>query len=287
MSYIVEQLSLYENGQVRKTNLVMKDDLVYARDIPVNRMSFMRLNLDNHILLAAETIFGSVEQWLHGGNRYADACIRMGATTVIFAMEIDYERQFDNLLKKTRKALASFPLDYVIIAKVPMALVRPSLLRRCKQNHIPAVIVAIEAGGEIGKVAWSRMREAIFPYKMVFVPEYAVCSDKQKYDWQTCMQKDKLPHLQEPLRLNEHLPKDALKKFGIYPFKGIIRNNGEISYNVIKENDLNCLIPLKTTYHDYIQYTVFHNKVIRAGNETFIPEKPGAQMDIAVPGFFQ
>lgn len=285
MPYIVEHLSLYENGMLKKTNLVVKGQVIHARDVSVKRMKYVRLNMDRQIMIAAETIFGNLESWEQQGMHYAKECLSKGATTVIFPVSLDYEKKLDLRLDQARKSLMTFPLDYVLILRIPLSLVRPSLLRRCKQLRIPALLVAFHSTEELDSVAWSWMREAVFPYKLVLVPEYLDGSCEPSR-WEECMIKEKFPYLPQAV-LYEPLPKDSLKKLGIFPYRGIIRHDGDISYNVIEENRLECLIPDKKTYDDYIQYTVFHNRVIRAGDRFFLDEGPGEELRITVPGYFQ
>lgn len=287
MSYIIEKIPLYENNHLNETNIVIKNNRVYSRDTPVRKMNFIRLQLDKRIMIAGETVFGCVEQWQKQGIRYAEKIILLGATTVVFPIDVKYEYQLTPEITRLREVLSSFPLDYVIVLRIPLSLVRPSIVRYCKKHAIPAIITTVNEMWEIERISWSWIREAIFPYKLAFIPQFTQRKDLQLKLWSQILSEEKIAHFSETISIHQHLTKDDLKKIGLYPFKGIIRSGGEVTYNLIKDIDQECLINKEEAYYDKIELTVFKNKVIRAGNCITLPSHLGQELIIKVPGYFQ
>lgn len=286
MPYILENITLYENSKFKKTNFVVKGDTIYSRDTPVRKMNFIRLQLDKHIIIATETVIGDLKEWLADGLEYVERIVLLGSTTVVFPVDVKYEYQVKQELSKAREQLNNFPLDYVLVLRLSARLIKPSIVRFCKQQCIPAIILNVENELELQKIAWCWIKDAVFPYNLTFIPsftrrrEYLSC-------WRQCMDEANLSHSREPLTTHQPLTKDILKKIGLYPYKGILRIGGEISYNILKENSKKCLITNDTTYYDKIEFTIFKNEVIRFNGQVDFSTAVGTEMKIKVPGFFQ
>lgn len=288
MPYVLEGISLYENDEIKQTNLVVKDSLFYSRDLSVTYLKYIRLQMDKYIMIAGETAFGSLETYKENPMEYTTKMILLGATTIIFPVDVSYEYQLKQAFKSARQALTDFPLDYVFVLQIPLPLLRPSIVRYCRQHYIPGIITKIHDVSSIQSIPISWIRDAAFPYKIVFIPQFSSNEkDQQRMNWNGLFQNMQLAYVEDQIALHQYLPKKIVKMLGIYPHKGILRTGGEVTYNVIHEEDQTTLMSQKKLYHDKILYTVFKNKVIRAGTACFIPSEKGKELVIKVPGFFQ
>lgn len=286
MPYIIEKISLFENANLKETNIVVKKNVIYSRDTSVKKVNFIRLQLDKHIMIASESVLGSLEEWQTDGLIYAEKMLNLGSTTVIFPVDVAHEYQIKQNMESARTLLEHFPLDYVLILRMRVSLIKPSVVRYCRMNYIPAVIVVINDLIELQRVSWSWIREAVFPYKLVFLPCFNKRNHHQYTYWGELLKESEISHTPESLPIHEHLPKSTLKLLGLYPFKGVIRSGGEVSYNIIKEIDYKCLINSERTYYDKIEFTVFKNEVVRSGADITLPTGKGEELIIKVPGYF-
>ena len=286
MSYVLERISLYENDEIKETNLVIKDCAFYSRDTSVAYIRFMRLQMDKHIIVAGETVIGELAEYIYKGLDYAMELVLLGATTVLFPVDVAYEYQVEQALEEARKILKAFPLDYVLLLRVPVKAVTPTMVRCCKQNHIPGLIIRIDSEAALQEMPINWIREAAFPYKLVFIPQFSSDQEKEAAIWESVFTDSGIVHCRKSVPIHRHLPKKILKMIGVYPYKGILRTGGEVTYNVIQDQHSRSLLNHEV-YHDKIVCTVFKNTVIRAGAEITLPAGLGQELVIKVPGFFQ
>ena len=288
MPYIIENVKVLENETMRETNFIVKEGLFYSRGTPVRKLSFLRLQLDRQkIITACGAALADLGAWERRGMDYAEEFVLNGCTTAIFPVELTYEYQLDAAMRNARSLLDGFPLDYVLVLRVAANLVKPSLIRKCKARHIPAVIVKVGQMRELHLLDWSRLREASFPYKLLFIPEFSEeCGASGVQQWKRTLGVAKLPHSEAPVQLHEALGKPLLKKIGLYPTKGILRAGGEVSYHLMEENAIECLNIKRMAYYDKIEATVYKNKVIRYGGRVDLSEAMGEELRIRVPGYF-
>ena len=289
MPYILENVKVFENETMKETNFIVKEGLFYSRGTPVRKLSFMRLQLDKQkVITACDTAFADLGAWEQKGTDYAEELVLNGYTTVIFPVDLAYEYQLDNALNKARSLLEDFPLDYVLIIRAPATLIKPSLIRKCKARHIPALIMKLGHMREMHLLDWSRLREASFPYKLLWIPEFPEGYESSgQPQWKRIASEAKLPHSEASIPLHEALGKPMLKKIGLYPYKGILRAGGEVSYHIMEDNAIQCLNIKRMAYYDKIDATVYKNKVIRYGARVDLSKAHGKELEIRVPGYFQ
>ena len=284
MPYIIEKIMLFENEQLQHCDLVVKNNVIYSRDISVRQMKFIRLNMDKHIIMATESVFGNLEQWRAEGIEYAKRMVLLGATTIIFPVDVQSNRQLKANFQKVREELASFPLDYVLAIRIPFSSLKPKLIRMCRLLHIPVCVVMMNGQENFHAIMWKEINEAVFPYKLVLVPQ---CDEQLPLsEWNRYMNGGLLSFHNKSLIEATRLRKSFLKKIGIYPHKGILRSGGDVTYNVLKECNKEYLMKEDLVYYDKIEYTVFKNNVIRVGQEVVFTKNAGEELVIKVPGFF-
>lgn len=287
MPYVLEKISLYENDEMKETNLVVKNDTFYSRDISVKHINFIRLQMDKYIMIAGETIIGNLAEYQENSIEYATKIVLLGATTVLFPVDVTYEHQVKQALMNARQALSEFPLDYVLVLRIPLQLLRPSIVRYCRQHLIPGLIVSVHDLSELQRIPITWIRDAAFPYKLVFIPQFSEIQENQLMVWNQVFRGSNLAYTDESIPAHQYLPKKLIKMFGVYPYRGILRTGGEVTYNVIHENNQQLLLNKQMLYSGKIEFTVFKNQVIRAGSQINLPSKMGKELVIKIPGFFQ
>lgn len=96
----------------------------------------------------------------------------------------------------------------------------------------------------------------------------------------------KLTHCKESLTEGAPITIPTLKKIGLYPIKGYLRNNGELSYNLFySSHDTSDFNGISEGEYDKLVVTVLNGKVVRAGSMLSLSEKKGSEIKIRIPGF--
>ncbi|MEH6942769.1 hypothetical protein [Bacillus sp. JJ722] len=287
MPYVLERISLYENDEMKETNLVVKNDAFYSRDTSVKHINFIRLQMDKYIMIAGETIIGNLAEYQANSIEYTTKIVLLGATTVLFPVDVTYEHQINQALENARKLLLKFPLDYVLVLRIPLQLLRPSIVRYCRQHLIPGLIISVYDLSELQHIPITWIRDAAFPYKLVFIPQFSEIHEDQLMVWKQVFRNSNLAYTDECIPTHQYLSKKLMKMFGVYPYRGILRTGGEVTYNVIHEDNRQLLLNKQMLYSDKIEFTVFKNQVIRTGSQVNLPSKMGKELVIKIPGFFQ
>ncbi|WP_042346395.1 hypothetical protein [Bacillus massiliigorillae] len=287
MPYVLEKISLYENDTVKETNFVVKNDLFVSRDTSVNHIGFIRLQMDKYIIIAGETMIGNLAEYQENRIEYTTKIVLLGATTVLFPVDVTYEHQIKQALIDARKLLSEFPLDYVLVLRIPLSILRPSIVRFCRKHWIPGLIICVHDLEELQRIPITWIRDAVFPYKLVFIPHFLDWQEDQLLAWKQVFHDSNLAYVDDNIFAYEHLSKKLLKMLGIYPHRGILRTGGEVTYNVVHDDNQPCLLNRQAAYSDKIEFTVFKNQVIRAGSQISLPSKKGKELVIKIPGFFQ
>ncbi|WP_148709071.1 hypothetical protein [Falsibacillus albus] len=138
---------------------------------------------------------------------------------------------------------------------------------------------------------WGWIKAAMFPYNPVLVPKISPSEDPKKSKkllklWQNSMEKEKITHISEEIKEKVPVQLKNLKKFGIYPKRGILNIGGEVSYN---------LFPKITSFDrpEHISYdilkpyvTVYNGEVIYVNDQPIFCSGMGREIFIAKPGYF-
>ncbi|MGN1402441.1 MAG: hypothetical protein ACI4XL_13180 [Bacillus sp. (in: firmicutes)] len=283
MPYVMEGVQVLENAKLIETNFIVKGGRIQGRDISVQKCGYIRNRLDNRIITPTHSTMGDMGEYRKKGEEYSLKILGLGCTTVVFPLEASRVSELEGQLSTARRNLASFPLDYLFIVRVPAKKLTMELVRACKRMLVPAVIVSSEHPEELQKVPWSWIRQATFPYKMVFILENIAPSAPVV---QT-VSGMKLPHWIDPIVLHEPIGKELEKKVGIFPERGFLRNNGEVTYNIFEEKALQGLHTSLDRHYDKIEATVYKNRVVRYGETIDLSCSEGMELRIKVPGFFQ
>jgi hypothetical protein len=289
MAYIIENANLYQHGQVVETSIVVKNKQIYSIHTPVNQLKFLRMNMHNFVMAPTDVVMADNLPEQPNELFFIKNFIENGATTIIVPAPITYEFQLSPKLNDLRERLRQSPVDYLLAIKIPQNLLKPSVFAWCKKEKIPAVFVVIDDPEEFKTIAWSWIKQVSFPYNPVLIPIFnsSIDGEKALSLWRTVLSTEKLPHLIEYPKQGQALAKNELKKLGIYPQKGNLHSNGELSYNLfIYPDSTNYINGMTTLGYDKLVVTVQRGTVIRAGTTFDLSSARGLEVKVKVPGFF-
>ncbi|RFU65533.1 gamma-glutamyltransferase family protein [Peribacillus glennii] len=289
MAYIIEYAKLYQHGKLVDTSIAVKDNRIYSIHLPVTRLRHMRMKAGQFIMAPANVMVAMNFQVYPDENYLKCTFIGKGASTIIVTVPVKYEYELTSKLKEYRSRLKQCPLDYLFAFSIPQNLVTPKVISFCKKEKIPAVFINMKDPSSFNNIAWSWIKQAAFPYNPVFIPSIDTGMDPGPllHHWCQILSKHNIPHISATLNEEEPLTLNDLKKIGIYPQRGDLHSNGEVSYNLFLENALlNVENGIPSFDYGKLVVTVLKGKVIRAGAGIDLSELKGDELNITTPGFF-
>jgi hypothetical protein len=288
MTYVMENVSIYQGEVLQETNLVIRENSIYSMYTPVSKIKGFRNCIDHFIMTPTTASLCDLTKLLDDPISYSKEMIKKGSDTLLVPFEISFEYEAEKKYQELVKQLKTIPLDYCIVIVLPLRLLNTNLIRFCKNKKIPAIFVKVEESFELTSIAWGWIKESLFPYNSVLIP---LISEVDRQDeilkvWQHVMQEEEISHYSHPIYEEAPIPYHLMKKIGLYPRKGVLRIGGEINYNLYPKEDWNHFIQEGIPTYDKIVCTVIKNKVVRAGNRIDLSICEGQRLTIQVPGFF-
>lgn len=296
MAYIIENANVLQDAQFESTSLLIKEGRIAMLRSSMKRLSFIRFDAKSYVMspthilfkpnIPQETSFQQMKEF------YLNELINKGCTLFLTYAEVEKEYLLKAAIKNSRKALLNSPVDYVIGIKVPLRLITPSFIRACKREKIPVIFVELTDIGELEKIPWGWIREAMFPYNSPLIPIFKETSLKNQKGmikrWKGVLEKEKIPFIEEGLIPDQPIPHPYLCKLGIYPVKLGIQQGGEVTYNLYQLADSKASMQseLYTNFSDRLVVTVHKGTVIRAGKEVLFRPGYGEHVMIKTPSFF-
>ncbi len=297
MAYIIENANILKDKELTTNSLLVHEDKVSANLTRSNHYRLMKMNLESFIMtpsfvllhsnISPQGSFQELKQTLR------DQFLLKGCTTILTYASISYEQELNAKVKEMKMALMSSPVDYMIGIKIPLALVTPSLIRKCKKIKIPAIFVEIDEQDALSFVPWGWIREALFPYNCPLIP--IISSQKKKEartllsNWKNRMVKEKIPSIYEEIEENKPISKAVLNKIGLYPQKFSLMNGTELSYNLyVKAREIKNVdeVDLFHYHGDRLMITVHKGKIVRSLNEVLFKPGFGEHVIVRTPAFF-
>ncbi|MCS0786932.1 hypothetical protein NX021_02030 [Cytobacillus firmus] len=298
MTYIIENANILKEDKLIKTSLLIKNNEISLMQAEMKRFRFARMDAAAFIMAAGfvvlDTSIPLEKPFFELKEYYIREFLLKGCTAFLTAAPVKHEYSMKSDLKCFKASLLSSPIDYIIGVKIPVRLLTPSFIRRCKRERVPVVFVEIQDAKELEAVPWGWLREAMFPYNCPLSPIFASRNEKEKSRintlWKKMMQEQKIPSM--PNELNEHEPlsRSVLSKAGIYPLKGNIHQGGEISYNLYEKPGQGLTVEESQLFHyhrDKLAVSVLRGKVIRAGQEVVFRSGSGEHVKISTPAYFK
>jgi hypothetical protein len=297
MSYIIENANVLNEQKITKTHFLIKQDRIASYLSSSKRFIHMKMDAEPFIMTPAYVFFDpnlpEDKPFEEMKTYFLEHFIKKGCTTLLTTAEINFESEFPLKMKRKQSSLNTSPIDYIIAAKIPVRLLTPTLIRKCKKEKTPAIFVRIEHPNELENVPWGWIRESLFPYNCPLIPviDTNVPKMKQKLidTWCKITVNEKIPSLTTELPMNQPIIKQSLAKVGIYPQKGSIIQGGEVSYNLYLPDPENKQVEEFEWFHYHshrLVVTMHKGKIIRAGNHARFRSGYGERVNVKIPSLY-
>ncbi|MDQ1001726.1 hypothetical protein QFZ28_002126 [Neobacillus niacini] len=297
MGYIIENANILKETKLTKLSLLIEGDHIAVKKEHIQNNKLIKMCADSYIMTPSYVIVDTRiplnASFLEFRKYMVENFLLKGCTTLLTYCSITYENHITEKIKETKTALISSPIDFLISVKIPLRLLTPSFIRKCKKERIPAIFIDIEDLNELTNVPWGWIREALFPYNCPLIP---LISNGLKKDarralskWKDIMEKEKIPAILEELKENQPLSIPVLNKIGLYPHKASLLHGTEISYNLyLKAREIINVdeVELFHYHSDRLLVTVNKGKVIRAGEEVLFKPGLGEYVRVRTPSYF-
>lgn len=297
MAYIIEKANILKSKQLKTQSLLVDKDKVSAIITRPKQYRMIRMNLEPFIMTPSFVLLNSNisphESFQVLKQTIIEQFILKGCTTLFTYVTVSFENELLDKVNEMKLALMNSPIDYIIAVKIPLSLVTPSFIRKCKQEKIPAFFIEVDDYSKLTKVPWGWIREALFPYNCPFIPIISSAKKKEARallsNWNNIMIKEKIPALYQEIPENRPISTVVLNKIGFYPQRSSLMNGTELSYNLymktreIKNVDEEELF----FYHgDRLVITVHKGKIVRCLKDVRYKPGYGEHIMMRTPAFF-
>ncbi|HYK74731.1 MAG TPA: hypothetical protein VEV44_16675 [Pseudoneobacillus sp.] len=298
MTYIIENANILKEDELFTTSFLVKDNQIAFMSNKFSKYSFMKMSAEPYIMTPTYVLFDSLKNmktsFQEKKEYFIKHFIQKGSTTLLTYVDVKYETDLQSKLKSKKVELIGSPIDYIIGVKIPLKLLSPGFIRKCKREKIPVIFLDLNDGDNLLNLPWGWIREAMFPYNSLLVPFFG--SDNQPinkkllHDWNAVLEENKLHHIEVPLTEGAPLPLKLLSKMGIYPIKSALRQGGELSYNLYKRSREIKNIDVQSLFHyhnDRLLVTVHKGVVVRAAKDEILFRSGfGEYVTINMPSYF-
>ncbi|MGJ7919989.1 hypothetical protein [Neobacillus sp. LXY-4] len=297
MTYIIENANVLNEQTVNTTSFLVKQDKIASVLPSVNKLSYMRMDANSFIMTPTYTMFDPQlpenKSFQELKQYFLEEFIKKGCTTFLTTANIEFEAEFSLKIKRKQAMLNTSPIDYIIAVKIPVRLLTPSFIRKCKKEKIPAIFVEIEKWSEIVSVPWGWIKEALFPYNCPLIPVFSLKSANEMHqaidNWRKITTNEKIPSLKNEIPVSQPMTKQDLAKIGIYPLKSNLLQGGELSYNMYLMDSKSKQVEQMDLFHYHnhrLVITMHKGKVIRAGEKVVFRSGFGEKVTIKMPSFY-
>ncbi|MBT2690021.1 hypothetical protein J7I93_17780 [Bacillus sp. ISL-47] len=298
MTYIIENANILKEDKLKKVSLLVKTNEFSLMQPELKRFQFTRMDAAPFIMtsgfIVLDTEIPLEKPFLELKDYYIKEFILKGCTAFLTAAAVKHEYSMKSDIKGLRARLLSSPIDYIIGVRIPVRLLTPSFMRKCKRERVPVVFVEVRDTQELEQVPWGWIRESMFPYNCPLAPVFLGRNEKEKSRikrvWDRLMKEQKIPSMPDELKEHEPLSRTILSKAGIYPLKGNIQQGGEATYNLYLKPSEGLTIEESELFHyhrDTLAVTVQRGKVVRAGQEVVFRSGFGDHIKINTPAYFK
>ncbi|WP_209122606.1 hypothetical protein [Alkalihalobacillus sp. BA299] len=293
MKYILADAKREEGNPFQKKSYYIENDSVSYVNDKMDKLQFTRINLTGFTLAAGHIMndfnlmnFDHKEAYKMRFKRL----IEKGCTTIITYPYVDEVNELKKKLRLARHKLINSPIDFVIGIQTSIHSLTPLLIRKCRLEKVPVIIVNIQSLDDITGVAWGRIKEAMLTYQLLIIPQWTETSLTRKLEeklaevWDMISNQYRIPtHFPFPGE-HEPLPKVLSKKIGLYPRKSELIVGSHVDYILFQngetEQDPDPIIPIEPAV------VVLRGKVLKAGDYVYFKPGFGREVRITLPRHF-
>lgn len=299
MTYIIENVNLLQNKRKERTSILIKEKQISAISDSFQRFSYMRLNGQPFIMTPPHIIFDPLipleKSFAELKTYFINEFIKRGSTVFLTYADVKWESMLSTTLKRLKTRLMNSPIDYVLGVRIPVRLLTPSFIRKCKKEKVPVLFIEVDEKDDLRNVPWGFIREAMFPYNSLLIPIFGGGGSDRKerraivQQWKRILSAEKIPFAAEELLEKSVISSELSQRIGIIPIKSHIHSGGEVSYNFYLDcNEINKIEQSQLyLYHNHrLVVTVHKGMVIRAQDEVLFRPGFGEHVLINIPSFF-
>lgn len=297
MAYIIENANILKNKGLTTSSLLIQDNRIAAIQSRFKRYRLIKMSLEPFIMspsfimlnseIPAKGSFQELKKFM------IDHLLVKGCTTLLTYVTVSFEEELAGKLAEMHTALISSPIDFIIGIKIPIRLITPGFIRKCKKEKVPAIFVELSSPEEIAKVPWGWIRDALFPFNCPLIPIISTVKKKEAKPllskWKDTMIKEKIPAIHEEITENLPLSVPILNKIGVYPKKASLLVGSELSYNLYFRSTENMNVDEVDLFHyhgDRLVLTVHKGKIVRSGEEVLFKPGYGEYVKVQTPSYF-
>lgn len=295
--YIIENANLLKDKQLKTCSLLIRNNRIERIDSHFNYYRLIRMNAEPYIMTPTYVLFNSnipqIRAFQELKKYLTEDFLLKGCTTLFTYVNVSYENELTTKISALKTALLSSPIDYLIGVRIPVRLISPSFIRKCKKEKVPAIFVDLQSHEELEQVPWGWIKEAMFPFNSPFIPIISSVHKKEVKGvlskWNGIMNRENIPALYEEIEENIPLAVSVLNKIGVYPQKGSLMCGTEVSYNLYTKINEGQNVDEVNIFHyhsDRLVVTVHKGEVLRASGNVIFKPGNGEHVRVRIPSYF-
>lgn len=297
MDYIIENANILKENQLSKNSILIKENKFSAYQAAFHQYKLIRMDAEPYIMTPTTVLLDTkipFKGTFTEMKKYMiDQFILRGCTTLFTYVKVSYENELIEKINELKTSLLNSPIDFIIGVKIPIRILTPSFIRKCKKEKVPAIFLELHNNEELEHIPWGWIREAMFPYNCPLIPLISSSFKKETKHtlakWKVTVQNERISALYENLEENQPLTVPVLNKIGLYPQKGSLMCGMEVSYNLYLKGREIRNADDEDLFHNYFNrlvVTVHNGKVVRAGKEVLFRPGNGKHVKIRTPSYF-
>ncbi len=299
--YLLDQATKVEEGRHLIRSYLIENGQVRYVNESFGKWKGLRIAMSGTIMMNGRVVLDESivdYQDFPAFQRRQIELITKGCTTVAVAPHVPYERQLDSIYRRTRHAMVSSTIDYLIGFTLMLKRLTPRFIRHCQKVRVPFIRILLHSHAELNNLPWTHISQALTAYPIVLIPVVSEYSSKMQESllaaWTNFCSSYRI-HTSPPLEGNEVWNKGLLQKVGLYPEKGRMLIGSDADYLLFIDHH-------KETFdfkHQKVarnERIVYHEKdpmvviikgnVIKAGEKISLKPGYGRCLQVKRPGRF-
>ncbi|WP_216829236.1 amidohydrolase family protein [Alkalihalobacterium elongatum] len=294
MKYILADAKREEGCEFKQKSYYIENNSVSYVNEKMDKLKFTRVNMSGFTLAAGNIMndfnlinFKHKEAYKMRFKRL----IEKGCTTIVTYPFVEDVDELKKKLRYARHQMINSPIDYVIGIQTNSKGLTPTLIRKCRNEKVPIIVVNIKSLDEFYEIAWERIKEAMLSYQLLIVPNWIETPLPRKEEeklasaWELISNQHRIPtHLPFPVE-HEPFPKVLSKKIGLYPRKSELIVGSDVDYIMFqkeadKVTDEDTLVPKEPAV------VALRGRILKAGDLIYYKPGYGREVKIILPRLF-